>query len=180
MCDMYPSFPSLFLNHKSLSKPLSNSPSTPKLSEDMMWVGSVWFAVILGVLMAVEVLVDKIPHVAHLLHAVLVVVHPIAGTELHIHTYTYAHIHTFSLSHINTDNFLISSLSLIHTHRCGGCHLDRIDRLGGEDSCAHTWRHHRLHLTRGCGENFLILERGFERDLWLRKREGKEGYMSHI
>ncbi len=39
-----------------------------------------WFAVLLGLLMVVEVVVDKIPHVAHLLHGLAVVVHPIAGT----------------------------------------------------------------------------------------------------
>ena len=40
----------------------------------MEWIGEVWFAVILGILMVVEVVVDKIPHIAHAAHIVLVVV----------------------------------------------------------------------------------------------------------
>lgn len=45
-----------------------------QLAEGMEWIGEVWFAVILGILMVVEVVVDKIPHIAHAAHIVLVVV----------------------------------------------------------------------------------------------------------
>mmetsp|Transcript_9569 Transcript_9569/g.26830 ORF Transcript_9569/g.26830 Transcript_9569/m.26830 type:complete len:333 (+) Transcript_9569:87-1085(+) len=49
------------------------------LAEGMEWVGSVWFACVMGVLMALEIIADKIPVVDHILHIVFVVVHPVAG-----------------------------------------------------------------------------------------------------
>ena len=50
-----------------------------QLAVDMQFIGSIWFACVFGLLMALEVVADKIPGVAHALHAVMAVVHPIAG-----------------------------------------------------------------------------------------------------
>jgi len=63
---------------------LSQTSDCVHISEGLDWIGSVWFAVIMGILMAIEVIADMVPGVAHILHTVMIVVHPIFGAVVAI------------------------------------------------------------------------------------------------
>ena len=54
-------------------------PDLVSLGSDYEWLGETWATALLGVLMALEVIADKIPHLDHVLHVLMTVVHAAAG-----------------------------------------------------------------------------------------------------
>ncbi|CAN0020549.1 unnamed protein product [Phaeothamnion confervicola] len=62
-----------------LASIMSLTSDSINISSDMSWLSTPTFAVCMGIFMAVEIILDKIPGIDHVLHVVMSVIHPIAG-----------------------------------------------------------------------------------------------------
>jgi len=54
-------------------------PDTVQLGDSYTWLGETWAVALIGILMCVEIIADKIPHLDHVLHVILSVLHTTAG-----------------------------------------------------------------------------------------------------